>query len=612
MEKMVRSYDYDKGYWNYTGNDISYSSLYSFSNSQYLFISDIDIEPGIKEARFVCPDGENSMQFLLEKCMKQFPDVEQIYIGPGVNSIHFSNFMFPNVKYVESDSKSFLSEQMLVSRGGSLYNVFCRKPEDVIDLNKVIFIENKAFAGCMSTNIINTDNVSLVDSRAFDGSAVSMLDFKNGIVMVGNNIIVDVSEDADEIVLPRDCVVSHAIEKRHLKKAVIKDMKMLSGLQLNADTIVIDDDNERVRESLATYGLAYAKYAKAIELTERTRSLGYTDIDGIVYSADRKTLLVCPGRRTKPVNIPEGTETISAFAFAESMIESVSMPDSLKRIEQYAFHDCGCLMHVKIGKGLANLGEPFSSGAMFSGCRSLQHIDIPENIKYISSNCFSSSGLTSVTLHEGLETIDSGAFSCPIQNVEIPKSVKNIDLWNFPMLDEANIKTHNMPAITNIVKSNCKKWNCRSNMADLKINIDCMAYPVFVPAKLTSAGLRRLNSLLDKALFRDTDSNDVNQTTFLCITSEPRIKQRLALKMYDAVESNEIKAYLRRAGKSIAEWMILDKDEEALIRFLKKDIITANTIDKLIPQMDAAEMINAKAYALEYIRKSTKEKSFRI
>ena len=74
--------------------------------------------------------------------------------------------------------------------------------------------------------------------------------------------------------------------------------------------------------------------------------------------------------------------------------------------------------------------------------------------------------------------------------MEIPKSVKNIDLWNFPMLDEANIKTHNMQAITNIVKSNCKKWNCGSNMTDLKINIDCMAYPVFVPAKLTDAGLR--------------------------------------------------------------------------------------------------------------------------
>lgn len=611
MEKMVRFYD-DKGCWRYTGNGMSYLSLYVFSNSGYLSISDIDIEPGVKEARFICPDGETAVVFFLEKCMKQFPDIEKIYIGSGVKSLHFSNFMFPNVKYVESDSKSFLSGQMLVSRGGSLYNVFCRKPEDVIDLNKVIFIEDKAFAGCMSTNIINTDNVSLVDSMAFDGSAVSMLDFKNGVVMVGNNIIVDVSEDADEIVLPRNCVVSHAIEKRHLKRAVIKDMKTLSDLQLNADTIVIDDDNERVRESLATYGLAYAKYAKTIELTERTRSLGYTDIDGIVYSADRKTLLVCPGRRTKPVNIPEGTETISSFAFAESMIESVYMPDSLKRIEQHAFHGCGCLMHVKIGKGLTNLGEPFSSGAMFNGCRSLQHIDIPENIKYISSNCFSNSGLTSVTLHEGLETIDSGAFNCQIRNVEIPESVKNIDLWNFPVLNEANIKTHSIPVIASIVKSNCKKWNCRSHLTDLKINIDGMDYPIFVPAKLTDAGLRKLRSLLDTVLFRDTDSDDVNRTTFLSITSDPRIKQRLALKMYDAVESNEIKAYLRRAGKSIAEWMILDKDEEALIRFLKKDIITANTIDKLIPQMDAAEMINAKAYALEYIRKSTKEKSFRI
>ena len=609
MEKMVRSYDCDTGCQRYTGNGMSYLSLHAFSSSQYLFIRDIDIEPGIKEARFVCPDGEYAMQFLLEKCMKQFPDVEKIYIGLGVNSLHFSNFMFPNVKYVESDSKSFLSGQMLVSTSSSLYNVFCRKPEDVIDLNKVMFIEDKAFAGCMSTNIINTDNVRLVDSRAFDGSAVSMLDCKNGVVMVGNNIIIDVNEDADEIVLPRDCVVSHAIEKLHLKKAVIKDMKMLSDLQLNADTIVIDDDNERVKASLAKYGLAYAK---TIELTERTRSIGYTDIDGILYSADKKALIVCPGGRTKPVNIPEGTETISSFAFAESMIESVYMPDSLKRIEQHAFHGCSCLMHVKIGKGLTNLGEPFSSGAMFNGCRSLQHIDIPENIKYISSNCFSNSGLTSVTLHEGLETIDSGAFNCPIQNVEIPESVKNIDLWNFPVLNEANIKTHSIPVIVSIVKSNCKKWNCRSNLADLKINIDGMAYPIFVPAKLTDAGLRKLRSLLDTVLFRNADSDDVNRTTFLSITSDPRIKQRLALKMYDAVECNEIKTYLRRAGKSIAEWMIFDKDEDALIQFLKKDIITANTIDKLMPQMDAAEMVNAKAYALEYIRKNTKEKSFRI
>ena len=180
------------------------------------------------------------------------------------------------------------------------------------------------------------------------------------------------------------------------------------------------------------------------------------------------------------------------------------------------------------------------------------------------------------------------------------------------MLNEANIKTHSIPVIASIVKSNCKKWSSSSSLTDLKINIDGMAYPIFVPAKLTEAGLRKLKSLLDTVLFKDTDSDDVNRTTFLSITSDPRIKQRLALKMYDAVECNEIKTYLRRAGKSIAEWMIRDKDEDALIQFLKKDIITANTIDKLMPQMDAAEMVNAKAYALEYIRKNTKEKSFRI
>ena len=92
MEKMVRSYD-DKRCWRYTGNGMSYLSLYVFSNIGYLSISDIDIEPGVKEARFICPDGETAVVFFLEKCMKQFPDIEKIYIGSGVKSLHFSNFI---------------------------------------------------------------------------------------------------------------------------------------------------------------------------------------------------------------------------------------------------------------------------------------------------------------------------------------------------------------------------------------------------------------------------------------------------------------------------------------------------------------------------------------
>ena len=126
MEKMVRSYD-DKGCWRYTGNGMSYLSLHIFSSSRYLSIGDIDIEPGVKEARLICPDGETAMVFFLEKCMKQFPDVEKIYIGPGVKSLHFSNFMFPNVKYVESDSNSFLSGQMLVSTSSQFSSIILDK-----------------------------------------------------------------------------------------------------------------------------------------------------------------------------------------------------------------------------------------------------------------------------------------------------------------------------------------------------------------------------------------------------------------------------------------------------------------------------------------------------
>ena len=42
MEKMVRSYD-DKRCWRYTGNGMSYLSLYVFSGSGYLSQKSLDL-----------------------------------------------------------------------------------------------------------------------------------------------------------------------------------------------------------------------------------------------------------------------------------------------------------------------------------------------------------------------------------------------------------------------------------------------------------------------------------------------------------------------------------------------------------------------------------------
>ena len=58
----------------------------------------------------------------------------------------------------------------------------------------------------------------------------------------------------------------------------------------------------------------------------------------------------------------------SAF-FRCPKLETVTLPDSLKHLDDYAFGDCFALREVRFGKGLLDVGQ-----AAFGGCSNLQHV----------------------------------------------------------------------------------------------------------------------------------------------------------------------------------------------------------------------------------------------
>ena len=68
-------------------------------------------------------------------------------------------------------------------------------------------------------------------------------------------------------------------------------------------------------------------------------------IDGSLYTADGKTLLAffpADPYAEEPqteCTVPDGVETIAAYAFAESSLTTVILPSSLKKIDAYAFAD---------------------------------------------------------------------------------------------------------------------------------------------------------------------------------------------------------------------------------------------------------------------------------
>lgn len=162
------------------------------------------------------------------------------------------------------------------------------------------------------------------------------------------------------------------------------------------------------------------------------------------------------------INIPEGVTSIGqqAFDYCSSLI-SISFPKSVDSIGEWAFHDCGSLVGITVDpqnlvfdsrnncnaiietstntlvRGSINTIIPedvINIGATaFSGCSELSQIIIPDNVKSIGKSAFSGTGLTSITIPDGITSIESNTFrACEkLVSVSLPDSVVNIDTYAF-------------------------------------------------------------------------------------------------------------------------------------------------------------------------------------
>ena len=122
--------------------------------------------------------------------------------------------------------------------------------------------------------------------------------------------------------------------------------------------------------------------------------------------------------------VPNGVEFIGNNAFASAgKMTSISWPDSLKCIGEYAFRDCP-FENVEIPSSVTNIGE----GA-FSGCRNLCSIALPDTLESINGSTFwRCCSLTNIAIPDSVNQIGPGAFSdcSSLKSISIPAAVTNI------------------------------------------------------------------------------------------------------------------------------------------------------------------------------------------
>ena len=178
-------------------------------------------------------------------------------------------------------------------------------------------------------------------------------------------------------------------------------------------------------------------------LMPATATAYFIEVDGIEYDIDyygnQATVYRLVDRSyTGSITIPETviwkdkTYTVTAIyngAFSSSSITSITIPNSVSSIGEWAFSDCVNLTSITIPNSVSSIG-----GEAFNNCENLTSISLPNSITEISARLFKEcKRLNNVTIPESVTVIHEEAFlDCEnLTDIVIPNSVYMIHSMAF-------------------------------------------------------------------------------------------------------------------------------------------------------------------------------------
>jgi hypothetical protein len=197
-------------------------------------------------------------------------------------------------------------------------------------------------------------------------------------------------------------------------------------------TIAAETEND---EFLISDGilLGYYGYDKEVEVP-----YGVTEISGIAFNNKQLSRVTLPdtvkiidsyafnGKDITEIELPDGLETIGQAAFAGTKLKSISIPDSVTAIEDYTFQKTP-LQEIKLPKNLKSIGY------LAFAYTDLTEIDIPYGVTEINESAFYfSQKLTKATLSDTVKKIGNLAFSgTMLEEINLPESLTDVAINSF-------------------------------------------------------------------------------------------------------------------------------------------------------------------------------------
>ena len=237
---------------------------------------------------------------------------------------------------------------------------------------------------------------------------ITRVEIPEGVTEIDNFAFSDAKE-ITEIILPDSLT--------KLKGHVLCGCVALAHIHISASLTSIDLFGFHMRT------IGFSKLTNLTEITVSENNRCFCSIDGVLYTKDKETLVLCPVGKNS-IHIPEGVKCIGDNAFAGcANITEIRFPDSLTTIRAYAFHSCG-ILEADIPESV----KIIETGAFYH-CRSLSRIKLPDGITEIANCLFSHNYvLSEITIPESVKRIGSYAFdSCKLLSfVSLPENVSSV------------------------------------------------------------------------------------------------------------------------------------------------------------------------------------------
>ncbi|MDO4564369.1 MAG: leucine-rich repeat protein [Clostridia bacterium] len=168
--------------------------------------------------------------------------------------------------------------------------------------------------------------------------------------------------------------------------------------------------------------IGYSVFERCFAISEFTLASGnanFSTIDGMLCSADGKTILIYPcGKSGTEYTIPESVTAIGDYAFSgESLVRTLNIGSQVTSIGAFAFYRAMGLSRVNFSEGLLTIGErAFDSSAITT-------LELPAGLLSIGERAFSSCTYlqqNSIVLPASLQTVGAGAFdACPVKDYAV-------------------------------------------------------------------------------------------------------------------------------------------------------------------------------------------------